>query len=350
MKGNNTLSIENYTDSTKHGYLSNLEFLQKQLLITAINEKSDNSSLNSDLYMAKNYSNSDSSCLNQNHSNNANKYKEDSTILNSKYVIPPPGFLIPNQTSSKPSFLVSSSSSSSSNFSSVNNSSNSTPPTDTNGQPLHRGSNQEDTNLFSKSLHSTLKSILPNANISFGYNNSNIIPNNTHTNPNNINSLSSLNSNIDLCWPDDPAIITSFTESSLLNGINTCFSNYQDSRSDVLINQTEKDSNSERINNQIQSNHYINNLNNFYNNSISNSINNHTDQSIQNNISCLKFANNLSNINDIENSTLQPHTQNAYGANQALLQHFQILTNIYQSKFNYINYVIVEFLTCISSC
>ncbi len=332
-KRNNVLSIESFSDPIKSGYMNQLDFLQNQLLKTTVDEKIHTfTSQNSDLPV--------NSCLNQNFSDIKSSFKEESMLGSTKCVIPPPGFFLTTESSLKPQFATSSSSSSS-NFSSVNNSSPSTPST-SNGIIANRGTCQAETNIFSKNLHNTLKSILPNANISFGYNNGNnsTIANNNYVNSNNLNSLPNLNNKNELCWPDDPAIISSFTENSLLNGINTGLKNLiHDYVSDSSTHQTiQSEQNSVKMNNHIHSNDLNDNFNssnnrNFLNNAIKTS-----EQSLKNNTSSLKTGNNLTSFysqnqsNNVKVDEIEPNHHNLYSANPALLQHFQILTNIYQSK------------------
>lgn len=75
------------------------------------------------------------------------------------------------------------------------------------------------TDNFSKNLHKTLKSILPNANISFGATNANTNYQANMANANR-NSLNFNNTNGNNFWPDDPAIVSLTDRSHLLQNGN----------------------------------------------------------------------------------------------------------------------------------
>jgi hypothetical protein len=93
-------------------------------------------------------------------------------------------------------------------------------------QPAAQGEN------FSKNLHKTLKSILPNANISFGAVNGNANANanaNFHMGNPNRNSLNFNNMNGNNFWPDDPAIVSLTDRSHLMqNGAQSQFQSLND--------------------------------------------------------------------------------------------------------------------------
>lgn len=194
----NNISNNNNTNSN---FLSHFEFLQKQLLLN--NNNNTNSKL-SDLSLE--------SLLYTNGTNSLNG------LLLKQQQQPPPGFSTNTVkfNSSSSSSSSASSSAASSTSSSVNNSASSTPSINNNNS----NSTKNGMHHVGGSLHNTLKSIFPNANISFGAQpSSNGSLNNHHNlglNSQTNNKLQNLTNNY---WPDDPAII-SLTD-NVNNGIGS---------------------------------------------------------------------------------------------------------------------------------
>jgi hypothetical protein len=333
------MSTSDSSHSIKTNYLSHLDLLQKQLTVTSLKDANNSNSLSGNTSILPN-NNSENMNFHYQNINKINRQKEDLTIYNSSFVIPPPGFALPSDTQ-----LRQQSSAASSHFSPAQSSYPQNAIKESNVEAIH---NKKESNIFSKNLHNTLKSILPNANISFGYNDnammSNVNLNNTNVNNScsistNINNSSTVkNSNNDIFWPDDPAIISSFTDNSFYNGINSHYPSFKDNLSYPFNNQLDNDLYQERKINDNQLNNYIQN----YNQGNNIRLNDSDVKSEQNNLNYLgnieNSCNQLSSANNLKlyNENLQHNESNT--TEQALIQQLQALKNIYghQSKFIFI--------------
>lgn len=136
-------------------------------------------------------------------------------------IVPPPGFANTKLSSSSTSSSNSTSTNSSAS-SSVNNSASSTPSVNNFVQQ-----NKAFLNGSNGNLHA-LKSIFPNANISFG---NNFAHSNQSSHTNVYKNLTNLNSNN--CWPDDPAIISLTDQISASNNSNSTISGLSDFSSNL---------------------------------------------------------------------------------------------------------------------
>lgn len=131
-------------------------------------------------------------------------------------IVPPPGFA---------NTKVSSSSTSSSNCTSTNSSASSSVNNSASSTPSMNNFLQQNKTVLNGSngnLHA-LKSIFPNANISFG---NNFAHSNQSSHINTYKNL--INSNSSNCWPDDPAIISLTDHISASNNSNSNISGLSD--------------------------------------------------------------------------------------------------------------------------